>query len=262
MDRTSINSRSPASLVVCLTPFLIVLVAMVFRPPIPQSEDFHAFADRRTILGVPNFLDVVTNLPFLAVGLLALANLRQMDGRKSGVSFGVRAAFAATMLGTFLGSSFYHLKPTTERLVYDRLPLAMLFGAIFLIVVEDRAKRITSGLVLSLVMAASAGSVLYWAYTESIGAGDLRPYIVVQFGGIFSVVATLIVFRRSPGRSSRYAAATFLYAGALLCQHFDHAIFGALGHLLSGHSLKHLFAAGAAWMFATSSPGSEDSANS
>lgn len=242
-----------------LAPFLVVGVAVGFRPPIPQPIEFHDFADRRTLFGIPNFLDVVTNLPFLFVGIVGLMRLRASETRDARVSFAVRAAFATAMLGTFIGSSYYHLAPTTERLFYDRLPLAMLFGAIFLMVLEDRGRMRRNGAVLACVMAASAGSIIYWAYTERIGAGDLRPYLVVQFGGIFSVVAALVVFRRSPGSSRHYVAATALYAAALVAQHFDKSIFRAVGETFSGHSLKHLLAAGAAWMFASPVPSAEKS---
>jgi hypothetical protein len=51
----------------------IVVLGFVFcLPPIPQDQSYHAFADGRTMLGVPDFLNVTTNLPFLIVGALGL----------------------------------------------------------------------------------------------------------------------------------------------------------------------------------------------
>jgi len=47
----------------------IVALGVVFcLQPIPQDLNDHGFTDDRTILGVPNFLNVVSNLPFLVVG--------------------------------------------------------------------------------------------------------------------------------------------------------------------------------------------------
>ena len=56
---------------------LIALVAAVaaiaicgafLLQPIPQDPAYHAFADDARLLGVPNFWNVATNLPFLAAG--------------------------------------------------------------------------------------------------------------------------------------------------------------------------------------------------
>ena len=44
------------------------LAALPLLPPIPQDQSYHRFADQRTLLGVPNFWNVVSNLPFIAVG--------------------------------------------------------------------------------------------------------------------------------------------------------------------------------------------------
>lgn len=43
---------------------LSMLVVDVRIHPIPQPQSYHSFADQRSILGVPNFWNVVSNLPF------------------------------------------------------------------------------------------------------------------------------------------------------------------------------------------------------
>ena len=48
------------------------LITMMSLEPIPQDPAYHDFADQRTFLGVPNVLDVISNLPFLLVGVLGL----------------------------------------------------------------------------------------------------------------------------------------------------------------------------------------------
>src|SRR5262245_15202615 len=49
----------------------IVALGLVFcLSPIPQDLSYHTFADDRTMLGVPNFLNVASNLPFIVVGVL------------------------------------------------------------------------------------------------------------------------------------------------------------------------------------------------
>jgi hypothetical protein len=57
------------------------ILILLLLGPIPENPDYHNFADHRTILGVPNFWNVISNTPFL---LVALWGLR---------AFTIRAAF-------------------------------------------------------------------------------------------------------------------------------------------------------------------------
>lgn len=51
---------------------LLCIVAALLLPAVPQSLEYHHFADRRHLLGIANFLDVVSNLGFLVVGIAGL----------------------------------------------------------------------------------------------------------------------------------------------------------------------------------------------
>ncbi len=44
-------------------------IAVALLPRIPQSLDYHNFADRRTFLTVPNCFNVISNAPFLLAGM-------------------------------------------------------------------------------------------------------------------------------------------------------------------------------------------------
>ena len=84
------------------------LAALLLVPPIPQDQSYHQFADQRTIFGIPNFWNVVSNFPFLAVGV---AGLRRFRGDVATVVF---------FLGVFLtgiGSSYYHWNPQQHHAV-------------------------------------------------------------------------------------------------------------------------------------------------
>src|SRR5262249_32907020 len=49
------------------------LAAVIFvRPPLPQDLAYHHFVDQRTLLGIPHFANVVSNVPFLLVGAAGL----------------------------------------------------------------------------------------------------------------------------------------------------------------------------------------------
>jgi hypothetical protein len=102
---------------------------LLFVPPIPQPQDYHQFADQKTLLGIPNFWNVVSNLPFLVVGAIGLQYFRR--DLSAGVFF----------LGVFLtgfSSSYYHWNPNDAGLFWDRLPMALAFMAILANVVEER----------------------------------------------------------------------------------------------------------------------------
>ena len=46
------------------------VAAAFWLPPLPQDPTYHAFADRRTFFGIPNFWNVCSNLAFVLVGAL------------------------------------------------------------------------------------------------------------------------------------------------------------------------------------------------
>src|SRR4249920_3174345 len=96
------------------------LAFMLSLDPITQSKGYHGFADQRTVLGVPNFFDVSSNLAFLLVGLagvvLCLAD-RALSLRIAWLTFFAGVATVSA------GSAYYHANPNNGTLVWDRLPL-------------------------------------------------------------------------------------------------------------------------------------------
>ncbi|OMP01558.1 hypothetical protein COLO4_11783 [Corchorus olitorius] len=47
-------------------------VLMIVTPAIPQNQEYHNFADQREFFGIPNTLNVVSNFPFLVIGIIGL----------------------------------------------------------------------------------------------------------------------------------------------------------------------------------------------
>lgn len=230
---------------------VVAATALIFsRPPIPQALSYHQFADRRIFFGIPNFLDVISNLPFLVLGIWGLF---LVGGRMSGDALFRNSAmwpYAVFFLGvtlTFFGSSYYHLYPTNARLVWDRLPMTLGFMGILSATVAERISVRAGGWLLLPLVVAGALTVIYWYWTELKGHGDLRPYYLVQFGSLAAVFVILIVF---PSRSPAdwwLALALVLYGGAKLLETFDRHIYD-LSQTVSGHTLKHLAAAGAIYL--------------
>ena len=119
------------------TPLLLGTLALfavalaLALPPIPQPASYHAFADSRTWLGIPNFWNLASNLPFLVVGLVGLLGFKR--DFPSGMSQGlapIYLVFYAAIALTALGSTYYHAGPDNAALTWDRLPMAIAFMSV------------------------------------------------------------------------------------------------------------------------------------
>ena len=101
---------------------IIIIIGFVLSSPIIQLEEYHDFADKRKILGMPNFWDVASNIPFLIVGILGLMSLKNIAS-----NYLPYLIFFVGITLCFFGSAYYHWSPTTETLVWDRLPMTIAF---------------------------------------------------------------------------------------------------------------------------------------
>src|SRR5581483_1787266 len=90
-------------LVIFLVAMAASLAALALLPPIPQPQDYHQFADQRTLFGIPNFWNVISNLPFVAIGAAGLWRCRD--------DLAGTVIFAGIFLTGF-GSSYYHWNPS------------------------------------------------------------------------------------------------------------------------------------------------------
>jgi hypothetical protein len=200
---------------------LLIGVAIVFflvvAPPLHQDQSYHAFADRRTILGIPNLWDVISNLPFLIIGVIGLLTFRD---------FPTRLLFLGVFFTAF-GSAYYHLAPDNPRLVWDRLPMTVTFMCLFAIAIKQRA------LVIPLVILGVV-SVVWWSLTD-----NLWLYGLVQFGTMAAIF--VIAARTEP----RLWPVIIFYSLSKIAEYFDKQIYSVFP--LSGHTLKHLLAGIAAW---------------
>ena len=235
---------------ILLASVLVGAAALVFtRPPIPQDPAYHRMADQRTLLGVPNALNVLSNLPFAVVGAWGLAvTFRRYRADGPFADPWDRWPYATLFVGTLLtavGSSYYHLAPDGFRLAWDRLPMTLAFMGLLAAVLAERVGVRISRLLLLPLLVAGAASVGYWYWSELRGAGDLRPYALVQFGSLLAVVTLSAAYPSRTTGGGYLAAGLAAYAVAKGLEAADQPIF-ALGHLVSGHTLKHLAAAGGA----------------
>lgn len=223
--------------------------AVFFLPRISQDTAYHGFADQRTLLAIPNIFNVVTNLPFAVVGVLGLFFLFGRN-RSSFIRPEERWPFAVFFLGvalTSIGSSYYHLAPSNDRLVWDRLPMTLGFMSIFAAVIEERVSRRLGRWSLAPLLFLGLVSVVYWHVTERAGSGDLRLYAMVQFYPLLAIPLMLALFPPLYTGGAHLVIALAVYGLAKLLEMADRAIYAG-GSVVSGHSLKHLAAAAAAYL--------------
>ena len=101
-------------------------------------------------------------------------------------------AFAGLVL-TFFGSSYYHLRPDNARLVWDRLPMTLVFTSIVAAVIVERVNMPAGLWLLPGLVATGILSVLQWHWSELRGAGDLRFYAAVQAYSALVLLAGLLI---------------------------------------------------------------------
>lgn len=229
----SINSAQRVLLIIFSA--IAALLAVWLLPPIAQDPAYHDFADRRGLLGIPAFLNIITNLAFLAVGVAGILLCAAREG------LGARRAWRTCFSGVALvalGSSYYHLAPDNGTLVWDRLPMSISFMALSVAVLADHVNPRLEKILLAPALVLGLASVIYWHYT-----GDLRPYVLVQFLPLLMLPAVLALYRGAQQDRGFLLAALAIYMLSKLAEHYDRAVFSLTGEILSGHSLKHLLAA-------------------
>lgn len=223
----------------------IAVVTAWLLPPIPQDPAYHAFADRRAALGIPNAANVVSNVGFAVVGALGLGWLA---ARARALATWERAAALVIFAGVFFtaaGSAYYHLAPDNARLLWDRLPITLVFMALFAFVIGDRVDARAGRLLLLPLIVAGAASAVSWHVSELAGRGDLRFYGVVQFFPMIAIPLVLVLFpARSTGAVWLWTALA-LYAIAKAAEAGDGWVLLATG-IVSGHTVKHVVSALAA----------------
>jgi hypothetical protein len=197
----------------------VALAAHLILPPMHQDPGYHAFADRRTIRGVPNFWNVVSNLPFLAV---AIWGIRAWRHREAFLQTWERSAYSILLLGVALaafGSSYYHAWPDNATRFWDRLPMAIVFMSLLATTIGERISMRGGRLLLLPLIAIGAASVVKRRFT-----GDLRLYGVIQFYPMLALPLMLILFPPRYSATAGVWAMIAFYGLAKILELFDRQI--------------------------------------
>jgi len=225
---------------------LAAMISIFFIDAIPQDLNYHLFNDQSLILNIPNFWNVVSNLPFLVVGILGVKWVKNSKA----ISLTQQRAYYTFFIGVALvafGSSYYHLAPTNNSLLWDRLPMTIAFMALFSIVIGEFISEKLNELMFFPLVFLGGFSVLYWRYTEGQGQGDLRMYIVIQFLPMILIPLILLLYKSKGQQVKGYPFLLLAYFIAKLLEFYDGQIHDVL-MVISGHSLKHIMAAFGVWL--------------
>lgn len=216
----------------------------LWGPYVPQVAHYHEFADQRSLWGLLNAADVLSNLPFLLVGIWGLwRSVWQAPAavRASGALPWLALVFGG-LLTTAAGSTYYHLAPSDWRVFWDRMGMVPVFAGVLALAVHSLLGQRAALATALLVLLGGPLALLQWLQT-----GQLLAWAVMQGGGM--VLLLVLAFWQwrhaipAPRIAWPLAAVLAWYVLAKLFELGDHAIWQASQHVLAGHGLKHLAAA-------------------
>lgn len=210
-------------------------------PHLAQAPHIHDYADQRTWLGLPCALDVLSNLPFALFGLWGLRVLGRLPAvALDGTQRVLAALFFVGLVLTAFASGWYHWRADEAGLFIDRLGMSFAFAGLLGLAVAGRiSARAGQWLAPGVLFWGVLGAWVCWR------SGNLLPWAVLQGTGL--VLLLVLSALRPRGLVVRWWFIIAFYAVAKLCELADHVIYEATAQSVSGHSLKHLVAAFAAW---------------
>lgn len=215
-----------------LTIFTPLILLYIFKGPLAQDQAYHNFVDKHSFIGIPNFHNVMSNLPFVLVAILGFIDMKKYPGKYT-FSWGV---FFTGVLLVAPGSAYYHWNPNDATLVWDRIPMTIgfmgLVASIFVDVFKIKnEKAFTFGL-----LALGVYTVIHWAIF-----GDLRIYAWLQGTTILVMFYMGLAYKESHLSMPHLLGSVAFYVAAKMTESNDVPIFESLSY--SGHSIKHLLAA-------------------
>lgn len=233
----------PQYKLILLASITIIGIAIVFSMnPIVQNIDYHNFIDSKTIFNIPNFNNVISNFGFILLGCFGFIKTITTNKKSNLLYFLLGGIFL-----TGIGSGYYHWHPNNTTLVFDRLPMVIIFMTFFTFIISNYINSKNREIYLITFLGTGITSVLYWSYTETIGVGDLRSYALVQFLPMLLIPLIIILYRNKNNHSYYIVPILSFYTLAKLSEHFDKFIYTFSKETISGHSIKHVFAAIAAY---------------
>lgn len=219
---------------------MAAVAACFFIPPILQDQAYHSFADTNRLVSIPNFWNVVSNVPFVAVGIVGLLKLRN-------INYHLKASYVWFFIGIFctgFGSGYYHWMPTDATLVWDRLPMTISFMSFLSIVIGEFIDAGAGKKLLYPLVLLGLSSIANWILTD-----DLRMYALVQFLPILLILIVLFLSKKEIKYKKYLWLMVVCYTTAKFLEGYDAYIYAVSREWMGGHALKHLAAAAAPFFF-------------
>lgn len=221
---------------------LALLAVAAWGPSVVQSGHYHAFADQRQIFGIPNLMDVLSNLAFAGFGAVGAWRIWQMRQRMPcPAQQNLASLFFVGLVATALFSSWYHLHPDDVGLAVDRNGMTIAFAGLLGLAACTRVSDRAGQWLALTVLLCGAGSIWTW-----ITSGNVMPWAVLQFGGMALMLGLSCLPARADSLPVSWITVILIYALAKLLEHADEQVYHLTGELLSGHTLKHVVASFAA----------------
>ena len=236
------HSSKPDLEAALLLACLALLAIALLGPSLEQPGHYHAFADRRALFGIPNLMDVLSNLAFAGFGALGLWRLWRIPRRMPSIAqLRLARLFFFGLVATALFSSGYHLKLDDAGLAIDRYGMTIAFAGLLGLAVSTRISDRAGQWLALAVLACGASSIWTWSAT-----GNVLPWVTLQFGGMALMLGLGCLPARSNALPVSWIAVIVLYALAKVLEQADVQVYHLTGQWISGHTLKHVVASLAA----------------
>lgn len=222
--------RESILILVIIASFAIVMSFDI----ISQDLFYHNFADKRAILEIPNFFDVITNIFFAIFGFIGFYFCLRKKQNESPLSW-IIFFFGVTLV--CFGSGYYHWNPNNDTLVWDRLPMTIGFMGLFIAILSEYVNSNIERYVIVPAILLGLFSVIYWHYAD-----DLRFYIWIQLIPFLTIPVVMILFKGKYTLQKYLIFALIFYLSAKVTEEYDKEIFSITYEQLSGHSMKHILA--------------------
>ncbi|KAG8473643.1 hypothetical protein CXB51_035531 [Gossypium anomalum] len=207
---------------------LCFVVLMIVTPAIPQSQEYHKFADQREFFGIPNTLNVISNFPFLVIGVIGLVLCFYKNYFKfslQGELWGWTCFFIG-VAAVGVGSSYYHLDPNDARLVWDRLPMTIAFTSIMAIFIIERIDEQKGTISIIPLLLAGVVSILYWRQAFCMSSlfcsGEMIWLLILKRVGFLSFyMLTSLVRDQGELNINHWVDNRYVLLQILCCRFFD-----------------------------------------
>jgi hypothetical protein len=221
---------------------IIAIVAIFFIKPITQSQEYHNFADHIKLFSIPNFWNVISNLPFVIIGSVGVCSvLKHLE------YYFLQQSYIWLFIGitlTGFGSGYYHYNPNDTSLIWDRLPMTISFMSFLSIIIGEFINDNFGKKSLYPFLFIGILSIVYWVVLE-----DLRMYVLVQFLPILLIPIVLFLSKSNLKLKKYFWLILTTYLAAKFLESYDLFIYSSTNKLISGHTLKHFVATIAPFIF-------------